>query len=53
MAGRVGLMELDKDEVVPLIPIKRPALEDGVEVEVGETIMMPAQDVLNHCRVLT
>lgn len=50
-AGRVGLIELEEDGLVPLVPIRRPALEE-VEVE-EETITMPIQEVLNHCRVVT
>ena len=51
-AGRVGLIELEDDGLVPLVLIKRPVLEDGTEVEVEEAITMPIQEVLNRCRVL-
>lgn len=50
-AGRVGLIELEEYGLVPLILIKRPASEDGAEME--EAITMPIQEVLNRCRVLT
>jgi len=58
-AGRVGLIELEKDGPVHLALVKRPDLEGlhkcGDEgdagIEESETIMKPIQEVLDRCRV--
>ena len=54
-AGRVGLIELEKDGPVPLTLIKRPdlegLLEGGAGIEESETIMKPIQEVLDQCRM--
>lgn len=54
-AGRVGLVELEKDGPVHLTLIKRPNLEGLLEGEAGieesETIMKPIQEVLGQCRL--
>lgn len=50
-AGRVGLVELEKNGLVPLTLIKRPAIGDEADEEGTETIVKPIQEVLDQYRV--